>query len=400
MRRLRLSFSVMLFLVGASASAQAPAGSVYADSASSEARFIHRFEADVMHDAILHTNKFLDGGNRFGRHINSLPGIALKYGFQFPRQSARALAYGQPRQGIGVARHWADKLLGSPLSVFVFQGAQIASLGNRLSADYEWKLGLTTGWETYRDNRENLVFGSSSTAMMNLSLLLRWRLSRSLDIGLGVEATHFSNGNTRYPNGGLNTLGGRLSLTYVAGRDDTQDPGTPLTPARHGLYADLMAYGARCTAGAPNGNGQLIALDDTYAVYGLALAPMYRLSRRFAAGLSLDAVWDRSANIQLMKKGGQLKPYPHKPDNQFAAGLSAHGEFIMPIFTINAGIGTNVIGAEGDFSGIYQTLTLKIDIAGPLYANIGYTLHDFSDPDHLMFGLGCRIGRAASKAAR
>jgi hypothetical protein len=159
-----------------------------------------------------------------------------------------------------------------------------------------------------------------------------------------------------------------------------------------------MVYGARCTAGIPDDKGQLIALDDTYAVYGLALAPMYRLGRRFAAGPSLDAVWDRSANMQLMKRDERLEPYAHEPDNQFAVGLSLHGEFIMPIFTINAGIGTNVIGAGGDFSGIYQTLALKIDIVGPLYANIGYTLHDFSDPDHLMFGLGCRMGRAASKA--
>ena len=42
--------------------------------------------------------------------------------------------------------------MGSPAAVYVFQGAQIAKIGRKVSLDYEWNFGVSAGWHPYREN--------------------------------------------------------------------------------------------------------------------------------------------------------------------------------------------------------------------------------------------------------
>lgn len=69
--------------------------------------------------------------------------------------------------------------------------------------------------------------------------------SQVLKLTAGVDLTHFSNGNTHYPNGGLNVIGGRIGIVRTLGVDEL--PGG-VTPGRlfikpHVSY-DLVIYGA------------------------------------------------------------------------------------------------------------------------------------------------------------
>ena len=62
----------------------------------------------------------------------------------------------------------------------------------------------------------------------------------------------------------------------------------------------------------------------------------------------------------------------------------------MPIFSVGVGLGYNVLGSVGS-KRFYQMLTLKTYIAGDLFLNVGYKLHDFKTPSNLMLGLGYRF---------
>ena len=77
---------------------------------------------------------------------------------------------------------------------------------------------------------------------------------------------------------------------------------------------------------------------------------------------------------------------------QMALGLSARTEFVMPYFSINFGVGTNVINAQGDFSGVYELLALKMNVTRRAILHIGYSLNNFHTPKHLMLGVGWRFG--------
>ena len=58
----------------------------------------------------------------------------------------------------------------------------------------------------------NSVIGSKANAYINAGLQLNWMVSREIDLIAGVTGTHFSNGNTKFPNAGLNTLGLKVGV--------------------------------------------------------------------------------------------------------------------------------------------------------------------------------------------
>ena len=65
------------------------------------------------------------------------------------------------------------------------------------------------------------VIGSKANAYINAGVQLNWMVSRQIDLIAGVTGTHFSNGNTKFPNAGLNTMGiesRRCLITSTAGR--------------------------------------------------------------------------------------------------------------------------------------------------------------------------------------
>lgn len=62
----------------------------------------------------------------------------------------------------------------------------------------------------------------------------------------------------------------------------------------------------------------------------------------------------------------------------------------MPIFSVNVGIGYDIINPKGD-KAFYQSLTLKTFVTRNLYLNAGYSLGSFKDPQNLMLGIGIRI---------
>ena len=75
---------------------------------------------------------------------------------------------------------------------------------------------------------------------------MKWMLSKYLDLNAGISLTHFSNGNTTYPNMGLNTGGIRLGLAYYINRQPLAVPKVKREklPDSRSLYTDVVLYGA------------------------------------------------------------------------------------------------------------------------------------------------------------
>ena len=90
---------------------------------------------------------------------------------------------------------------------------------------------------------------------------------------------------------------------------------------------------------------------------------MYNFHQYFRAGASLDVQYDESANIKEYEAdyNDQAEHRFYRPPfkEQLAVGLSVRGELVMPIFTINVGIGYNVYHKCTDTQGMYQILALK-----------------------------------------
>lgn len=367
----------------------------------SERRFMHRLGGEFRPEYIFPTNPFVQGNNTAGQPIDLSLSGHLRYSFQFRPGSLPDRIYGGAYQGIGVAYYdfGNPDELGNPVAAYLFQGARIARISPRLSFDYEWNFGLSFGWKPYDEetNRLNMMMGSKMNAFLNVDFFLNWMVTRKVDFSAGVSLSHFSNGNTKFPNAGLNSVGLRAGLTYNFGRNPSEAPTTTAYPAfpRHFSY-DLTLFGSWRRKGIEDGDIQVAALD-AYTVVGFNFASMYNFGYKFRAGVSLDGVYDGSANIsiadQLVPMGGRPDLVVEKPgfDRQIALGVSARGEFVMPYFNIGIGLGVNVLHKGGDLKSFYQMLTLKVAVTHSSYVHIGYSLRDFHMPNFLMLGVGYRF---------
>lgn len=365
------------------------------NSVSFSRRVIHRIGIESRPGYIVPTNVFIKGENMLGKAIKNSLSSHLKYSFQFTPNTYIDRIYGGAYQGIGVAYYSFDdrKELGSPFTFYLFQGARIARFHPRLSLDYEWNFGLSAGWKPYdyNQNSYNRMMGSKVNAYINLNFHFNWILSRYFDFTAGVAMTHFSNGNTKFPNAGLNDIGLKVGLIYNINRNEnalTQPSYQPHIPAfpRHISY-DWVLFGSWRRKG-------VIYMDKkvpspaAYPVLGFNFAPMYNFGYKFRAGISLDGVYDGSANVYTDDNISFHQPSLNK---QLALGISGRAEYVMPYFTVNAGLGINVLHGGGDLKAFYQVLALKIELTRSSFLHIGYNLQNFETPNYLMLGIGFRF---------
>ena len=378
---------------------------LYVDSLSLKRHFIHRIGIEARPGYIFPTSSFFRGENLNWKPIENSLSLHLKYSFQFHPNTYNDRIYRGAYQGIGVGYYnmYEKPQLGNPLTVYLFQGARIARFNQRLSLNYEWNFGASFGWKPYDeyDNPENQIIGSKVNAYLNVNLYLKWALSPKFDLMIGATGSHFSNGNTQYPNSGLNTVDCKVGLVYNFNRradelaQSWQRPIVPPFP-RHVSY-DLTLFGSwRKKAVAHEGSSGQVPAPGTYNVFGFSFAPMYNFGYKFRAGVALDGVYDHSANMKesYEEENGFYTPPAKK---QMALGLSARGEFVMPYFTVGIGLGANVLHGGGDMKSFYQILALKIDVTRNSYLHIGYNLREFHEPNYLMLGIGYRFNNKRPK---
>lgn len=366
-----------------------------------DGRLQWRVGAEVSGAFIPRTNPFLKGDNYTGRQVGSAVTGTLRTDFSFNPDSRWGRLYRGVYQGLGVdlRSFMVDGLLGTPASVYVYQGAPFLWLGDRLSLGYEWKFGAAMGWRHYDKElyTENTAVSTSVTAHMGLGIRLRYRIASCWLMSLGVDASHFSNGNTSWPNGGVNTVGASLGIAYVINSDRNPvhgiDSALESEADRGNWFYDIIAYGAwRRRAIEILGEPELC--PGKFGVVGLQFAPMRQLNRWFAAGASVTAQWDESAGLAPYwvedTHEERLKFYRPPFGRQISAGLSAHAELSMPIFSVNIGLGYDFINPRGN-KAFFQSLTLKTFVTRHIFINTGYRLGRFQDPQNLMLGIGVRL---------
>lgn len=370
------------------------------DTFSFTPRFECRIGAEFEPGYIFQTHDFLRGNNSNWKPIRNFSAFHLKYAFRPLPGTCIDRLYGGPYQGVGLAVHsfGSRREVGTPISIYLFQGARIASLSDYLSFNYEWNFGVSAGWKPYdyEKNPYNQVIGSSVNAYIHTDFYLNWALSPRWNIKSGLSLSHFSNGNTDFPNAGLNTAALKLGFAYYFGRDDRPSPTPvsfePIPEFRRHISYDLLLFGSWRRRGLLLGDNQ-IASPGSYTVLGFNFTPMYNFGYRFRAGVSLDGVYDGSANIYVPSYHSGSTPYFLFPslDRQLALGLSGRAEYVMPWFTIGIGVGKNFLYGKGNLNGWYQLLALKIELTRNSFVHIGYSLQDFNEPNFLMLGIGYRF---------
>lgn len=365
-------------------------------------KFVHGLRVEGRPEYIFPTSSFLKGENAEGRIIRGAFSTHVKYLFRYCPGSIDERIYGDVYQGVGLGFYnfGESRQLGNPVAFYLFQGARISSLAPWLSLYYEWNFGLSAGWKPYDSyyNSYNTMIGSKVNAYINANFYLRWRLSPRVSLLSGLTVSHFSNGNTKIPNAGLNTIGGNIGLECNFYRKDdlkSLERKVALTtqPFRRHFTYDFVFFGSWHDRLVKTSDG-FSPSPEAYPVFGFNFTPMYNLNYKFRLGVSLDGTFDGGANLYTE---GDVYGKVDKSDivrpplgDQFALGLSGRVEYVMPFFVVGVGIGANVIG-KNDLKMFYQLLTLKIALSRAVFLHVGYRLQNFNEPNFLMLGIGFRF---------
>lgn len=323
----------------------------------------------------------------------------LKYGFAFDPSSRQGRFYPGVWQGIGtsVSFFGNPKGIGTPVSVYAFQGAPICKFSDHLSLYYEWNFGASFGWHKCdgMTSYSNLIVGSNVNAYINVGVGLRWKMGNLYAMTAGLDLTHFSNGNTSFPNPGVNMAGIRIGVTRSFGKEPDKADGCVVfdvdtVKQRRRLHFDVTAYGA-WRKRVYRGGETPVLLNGHYPVVGLDISPMWQIRKIFRAGASVDFQWDQSTNLKKYHAYGftsdDIRFYRPPVLSQICVGISGRAELVMPIFSVNVGIGYNFIGPE-ETRASYQLANLKVRFTDRFFLNIGYQLLNFQKQNNLMLGLG------------
>ncbi len=333
------------------------------------------------------------------RNTRMAGSLHLKYSFSFAPSSSQGRLFPGAWQGIGAGVNFFGnpKGIGTPVSVYAFQGAPVYKISERLSIYYEWNFGASFGWHKCDGETaySNLIVGSSVNAYINLGAGLRWKLGKRYAMTAGLDFTHFSNGNTSFPNPGVNMAGIRLGVTQSVGKDRRSESDcivfeTDTMKHRHKLQFDVMAYGA-WRKRVYRGGETPVLLNGHYPVVGLDVSPMWQIKKIFRVGASVDLQWDQSTNLKKYHAYGStsddIRFYRPPVMSQVCVGVSGRAELVMPIFSVNVGIGYNFIGPE-ETRASYQLANLKVRFTERFFLNVGYQLLNFRKQNNLMLGFG------------
>lgn len=338
--------------------------------------------------------------------------IHLKYGFSYTPASDRGRIYPGVWQGIGAGVEMLDnpKDLGTPVTLYFFQGAPVWRINRRLSLFYEWNFGASFGWKPCSDYiaRSRVLVGSRVNAYIDLGAGLSWKINPALSLTAGLEIVHFSNGNTSFPNPGVNMIALRFGVNHnLDGRRNGKQDKSPVISSgapynyyyanedsrdtiRHKIGYDVTFYGAWRNRIYEAG-GKTGLMKGHYGVAGFSFSPMWRIAPIFRAGMSADFQWDESTNMKRHHIGddpGDISfTRPRDPLTQVCAGVAARAELVMPFFSVNVGTGYNFIGPK-ETRATYQMVNLKLYIYKGLYLNAGYQLLNFFKENNLMLGVG------------
>jgi len=327
----------------------------------------------------------------------------FKFGFSSQKKNWKDAAYGMPYYGLGIGFYnFQYKNLGNPISVYLLQGATIKSFSPTFRLKYEWNFGTSFNWKVYDPltNPDNKNVGAKVNIYFAANIFMLKEISKHFDLELGVVYNHNSNGSTKVPNSGINTVGGFVGLKYHFNRDHILNYNDPdlLPPVYENsrLISDIAIHPSWRQRQKPITKTGLSTeyINHNFFVLNASYALLYMPNYRYRYGLGVDIFYDESSDFTAKKIGQKADGLDiayisyGKVKDRFAVGLSARGDIVMPIYTVFFQLGYNIIHGNNDDSRFYQAFGVKVPFWKNLYGSFSIRARKFSKSEYFLLGLG------------
>ena len=296
--------------------------------------------------------------------------------------------YGYPTIGISV---WYSPMggfseLGSAIALYPFINFplvqdEVQSFNFRLGCG----IAYLTNYFDRLENYKNFAIGSNINVAGSLYLEYRRKINNMLTFSTGAGLTHFSNGATKTPNFGLNTVTAYVSIASYLGRPNPK-MNKKILPELYKFEFDgkkSLDLDFGLAFGVKNMQQQY---GQSFMVYAFYANLFKQVSWKSKFGLGVDLTYDGSDGYILEWEGETY-------DNELQLlkpGLSAAYQLLIGKLSFVLNFGVYLAGKEMSEGNMYQRLTLRYLFTDHLFASVALN-SNWGKAEYIGFGIGYQL---------
>jgi hypothetical protein len=276
--------------------------------------------------------------------------------------------------------------LGASYAVYPFINFPVVRFKDQ-SLNFRLGLGLSylTKHFDNTENYKNFAIGSHINVAGSVYFEYRNRISRMLTFSAAVGLTHFSNGATKTPNYGLNTITADVGLTaYLKKPNPAYDK--KVRPELYPFEFDGKKYLSTEFSFSYARKDMMEQYGEKFNVYSLYVNLLKRISYKSRFGIGFDMVYDESDKFIVEWRGSEeVKKY-----QTIKPGISGIYELVVSDLRFMFNFGFYLYMKESSEGMVYQRLTLKYFFTDNMFAHIVLNTN-WGKAEFVGFGLGYKL---------
>ncbi len=315
--------------------------------------------------------------------------------------------FGRPYYGGGIVAFdfLKNSDMGRPFAIYGTFGGAIKETPTH-SWNYNTSGGFAFNWAPFDQEKGylNQTFGSSVSVYISFGANYKYYLSKHLDLGLGLNFTHFSNGALKLPNKGMNTFNSQLSLTYHF--DERQfAPKDTLSVFDKYSTLDVNVFGG-VRHSIFYGKDEGFSYDDVdlidkfkgryYENWGIETVYHRQVTYKSSLGLGIGLMYDEDYNHKFYQdENGKIQTTKRFQNDQLLLNIFPSYRLSISKFAIQIQPGFYLfkkpIDKRYDKTIFYQRVGFQYTIGKNLLIGIGLRSFIFHKADYIEWRLGYRI---------
>lgn len=274
-----------------------------------------------------------------------------------------------PRSGISLfyTNYGDPEIIGSAVSVYPYIEPFIGAR-NKWSMSVRFGIGPAYATRVYDEetNPENLFFSSHLAFIAMLNLALNYRPNDRINLRLGANYNHISNGGVKEPNLGINfptfNLGADYSLAPVQFEDRSKDKSIKVNPDKNRFETAVIFSGR-----------DEIDTGKPYLIFGLTAGYSRLVSRVSAFSAGAEWISDRSLR-QKIRYRNIVDDSGEYIDHNRIALLVGH-ELWLGRFIFSQQLGIYMYAPFKPRDAVYQRYGLSLFVSDHLLIGVNIKAH-------------------------
>ena len=333
----------------------------------------------------------------------------LRVGYADLDSSAFASAYNYPTFGLGLSMTDFSKVkmhsesgLGNIYALYGFMEIPLIKYKKfRLSPIASIGFSYNTDIYDPLSSPDKIFSGIPFMIYAGMDLGLRYHLASQWELGLALNAKHYSNGRLSIMNKGINILGGNMSLRYYLSPDNSQYPPKINRPYKKHFYYHVAL-----------GGGMQTYLEDLwvhreevregkenlYPKFSVTSGVSYRFSRIYGCGIGLNLFYVPSTHsfseYDKLTFGEEVaSTLKYKP---ISIGISINQELYYKNVALFGNFGYYLyreLGRRVDEKRFFQQAGLRYYLPrlNDLFFSGSIKAHEFKKAEYFEFSIGKRF---------